>query len=76
MTELKSETEERIRTRNTNIASLDGNPVATISPEAELTALAPNHDAQLEAISESTPKATLEAQNALDEQLRNLINGN
>ncbi|MDH4473286.1 MAG: hypothetical protein QE487_11820 [Fluviicola sp.] len=71
---LKSETEERIRNRNTDIANLS-NPVATISPETELTALAPNHDAQLEAISESTPKETLEAQNALDEQLQNLIKG-
>src|SRR3989344_578742 len=74
LTELKSNTEVRIRDRDTEIAGLDGNPVAAISPETELAALAPNHDTELEAINESTPKETLEAQNALDEQLRDRIN--
>jgi epidermal growth factor receptor substrate 15 len=74
LTELKSDAEERIRDRNTQIANLDGNPVATISPETELAAIAPNHEAELEAVNESTPKGTLEAQNALDQQLVNQIN--
>jgi epidermal growth factor receptor substrate 15 len=75
LTELKTETEERMRDRSNEITRLDGNQTTTISPETELAALAPNHTAELDAINESTPKATLEAQNALDEQLRNQING-
>src|SRR3989344_1263966 len=74
LTELKSNTEVRIRDRDTEIAGLDGNPVAAISPETELAALAPNQDTELEAINESTPKETLAAENALDEQLRDRIN--
>ena len=66
---MQEKLEDQITERETKIAGLPENPVATITPETELAALAPNHDAQLEAINESTPKATLEKQNDLDETL-------
>ena len=62
LTGLKSETEERSKIVRRQLPILS-NPVATITPETVLATLAPNHDAQLEAINESTPKGTLEKQN-------------
>ena len=69
LTTLKTEAEERIKDRESLIATLDENPVAVVTPETELAALAPNHETELEAINESTPKGTLEGQNALDQTL-------
>ena len=68
LTDLKSETEERIEDRKGMIANLDNNPAETVTPETNWR-LWPRIRRTIEAINESTPKATLEKQNALDETL-------
>jgi len=70
LTQLKTRTEEQVSAREKEIAALGSTPVAAVAtPESELEALEPGYTEAISAAASGDPKTTLEAQNAIDEQL-------
>ena len=70
LTALKAKTEEQVKEHKTAIAALnESREPAASSPEGELAMLEPDYEEAIRSAGGSTPKAVLEAENAIDTKL-------